>query len=182
MSSYSTEDENDDYQLKKNVEMKRNYEKNCDLLFATIYKTIKAQPHEGQKFYIGAIDFTNGVEDFTLNKLYEDMLIRSEVAENKNIKARAFSPKALPFTPIRDISITFHSYDIKNVYVFTNNIDIRNFISKKYNLDNIDIISNCSNPMTERDIVHKYAFEYYLSNNIIKRSDSEEMIFGDELL
>jgi hypothetical protein len=177
-----SECEDHDYKAQRNAEMKRTYEKNCDLLFATIYKTVKAQKDQTEKFYIGPVDFTNGEEDFNLDTLYNDLTSRSDIAEVKSIKAVAYSPKAVPFVPIRDISITLHSYDISNVYVFTNNNEMENFIKQKYNRDNVDVIDGFANPMAERDNTHKYAFEYYLSRNVIKRSDSEEMIFGDELL
>lgn len=172
----------EDYQVKRNVEMKRTYEKNCDLLFTNIYKTIKAQKDQTEKFYIGPVDFTNGEENFDLNLLYNDLTSRSDVAEVKSIKAMAYSPKAVPFIPIRDISITLHSYDNNNVYIFTNNNEMENFLKLKYKRDNVEVIGGFTNPMAERDNTHKYAFEYYLSRNVIKRSDSEEMIFGDELL
>lgn len=195
--------DNVDYVAERNKKMKENYKKNCDDLFDNIYKMVKNQSDQDVKFFIGPVDFTNGIneDNDNIKNIVSEMQIRSDARVAKNKKAAEFAAKSGKtinlgeFIEFNNLIVMFHYYnnDKLTIYIQNQN-DLFNYIIKKYSdinnkdgfstYDNkiISINSKLVKPMTERDNVHKYGFQYFISENIIKRSDSEEMIFGDDLI
>jgi hypothetical protein len=162
-----------DYQEVRDAEMRRTWVKNCDKLFTTIYQVIKNQTDQTEKFYIGPVEFTNGEPNFNLNLVVDEMKKRSDLAVEKSNKAMLKSDKAVPFNPIDNFTIVFHYYDLTNLYHYTNNAEMNEYLSK-YEKSN-------DNPMIDRDNFHKFAFKFYLDKGVIKRRESDDMVF-DELL
>lgn len=201
-----------DYVAERNKKMKETYKKNCDELFDNIYKMIKSQSDQSEKFFIGPIDFNNGVDEDKANieNIIKEMNNRSNDRVAKNNKAMEFAAKSgkpiklNEFVEFKNLTVMFHYYSINNLTIYViNHRELFDFVLAKYEhfrkevgfemyrmrdrdttytCDIMSLSSDLVKPMTERDVVHKYGFQFFIEKNIIKRSDSDDMIFTDDLI
>jgi hypothetical protein len=142
--------------------------------------------------------------------LYKDLQVLNEKEVQKNAntvqtltqKNKPIPNSVLNFVPLENITLVLRvfNYTHNQLVVFIRGPkmeEMYHYISDKYAAAKIGLcgygdgehrfimFSNSNvnvNVMTESDNVHRYAYQYFLDTNIIKREEEEELIFGDDLL
>ena len=141
-------------------------------------------------------------------KLYTNLQVLNDAEIQKNIKTvqtltqknKPIPNSVLNFVPLENVTLVLRvfNYAHSHLVVFIHGPKMQEmyqYISDKYAAANIGfsgygdgenmfiMFTNTNvNVMTESDNVHRYAYQYFLDTNIIKREEEEELIFGDDLL
>jgi hypothetical protein len=139
-------------------------------------------------------------------KLYKDLQVLNEKEVQKNAntvqtltqKNKPIPNSVLNFVPLENILLVLRvfNYTHNQLVVFIRGpkmLEMYQYISDKYTAANIGfsgygdgenhfiMFTNTNvNVMTESDNVHRYAYQYFLDTNIIKREEEDELIFGDD--
>jgi hypothetical protein len=159
------------------------------------------------KFMDGA-DPERAEELIFFRNLYKDLQVLNEKEVQKNAntvqtltqKNKPIPNSVLNFVPLENITFVLRvfNYTHNQLVVFIRGPkmeEMYHYITDKYAAAKIGLcvygdganifimfINTNINVMTESDNVHRYAYQYFLDRNIIKREEEEELIFGDDLL
>jgi hypothetical protein len=197
-------DDDDDYIVKENEIMRKNYAVNCSKLFNDVYAFIKNGQEGNVKFCVSQIKFSTGNENISLfdNLLHIAQELRNQsnarIAKNlaaieKAEKAGRPRPPINDFVPFDYLQITFHNYGINDVSIYVqNNEEMVAWLQKHYPHAVVADANDCytilllqnnsTNAMSLSDDVHKTAFAYYIDKGLIVRDNNEdELIFDEDL-
>jgi hypothetical protein len=157
------------------------------------------------KFMDGA-DPERAEELIFFRNLYKDLQVLNEKEIQKNAntvqtltqKNKPIPNSVLNFVPLENITLVLRvfTYTHNQLVVFIRGPEMKEmyqYISDKYadakivchgygdGENEFIMFTNTNvNVMTESDNVHRYAYQYFLDRNIIKREKEDEFIFGDD--
>lgn len=194
---------------KDRVEYPKNVSKLfSDILLTTRRQSTDGQK---EFFYINELKFMDGSDPegelFSFfQKLYTSLKVLNDSEIQKNAKAvqtltqknKPVPNSVLNFVPLENVTLVLRVYTITQLIVFIRGPKMQEmykYISDKYDAakivchgygdgENEFVMFNNTNVnvMTESDVIHRYAYQYFLDTKIIKREEEEELIFGDDLL